>query len=204
MKKNQTWKQFYLWNAHTSTLPEDSGCRATIIKNKACFITLEWCNAWCNFWDLNLESQSIWTNCPYIDICIYEQSDWTDLIGHVCMLTYFALFSVQVELVLADGHDPDGFDQWVTGIPSVDHQPRLAKRALSHCSPACIHTQTHARIHAYTHARTHTRTQMQHGHWNTFREETGKHLNSRSVKIATNTLHTCFEKKIVVHLLIFR
>lgn len=25
--------------------------------------------------------------------------------------TYSALLSVQVELVLADGHDPDGFDQ---------------------------------------------------------------------------------------------
>lgn len=34
--------------------------------------------------------------------------------------TYFALLSVQVELVLANRHDPDGFDQRMAGIPRVD------------------------------------------------------------------------------------
>lgn len=34
--------------------------------------------------------------------------------------TYFALLSVQVELVLADSHDPDGLDQRMAGIPRVD------------------------------------------------------------------------------------
>lgn len=34
--------------------------------------------------------------------------------------TYFALLSVQIELMLADSHDPDGFDQRMAGIPRVD------------------------------------------------------------------------------------
>lgn len=34
--------------------------------------------------------------------------------------TYFALLSVQVELVLADGHDPNSLDQRVGGIPRVN------------------------------------------------------------------------------------
>lgn len=43
-----------------------------------------------------------------------EKKQW--LLTH----TYFALFSVQVELVLADSHDPNGFDQRMAGIPRVD------------------------------------------------------------------------------------
>lgn len=58
---------------------------------------------------------------------------------NVVVFTYLALFSVQIELMLTDGHDPDGFDQWVTGIPCVDHQSRLAKSAFSHCPS--VHTQ---------------------------------------------------------------
>lgn len=40
--------------------------------------------------------------------------------------------------MLTDGHDPDGFDQRVSRVPSVDHQSRLSKRALSHCSPVRV------------------------------------------------------------------
>lgn len=49
--------------------------------------------------------------------------------------TYFALLSVQVELMLANGHDPDGFDQRMAGIPRVDEQARLPKGALGYGSP---------------------------------------------------------------------
>lgn len=49
--------------------------------------------------------------------------------------THSALLSVQVELVLADGHDPDGFDQWMAGIPGVDLKASLPEGALGHCSP---------------------------------------------------------------------
>lgn len=48
---------------------------------------------------------------------------------------YFALLSVQVELVLADSHDPNGFNQRMAGIPRVDQKARLSKRALGYCSP---------------------------------------------------------------------
>ena len=34
--------------------------------------------------------------------------------------TYFALLPVQVELVLTNGHDPNGLDQRMAGIPRVD------------------------------------------------------------------------------------
>lgn len=49
--------------------------------------------------------------------------------------THFALFPLQVELVLANGHDPNGFNQRVAGIPGVDNQTRLPKGTLGH-SPA--------------------------------------------------------------------
>lgn len=49
--------------------------------------------------------------------------------------THFALFPVQVELVLTDGHHPDGFNQRVAGIPCVNNQTGLSKSALGHCSP---------------------------------------------------------------------
>lgn len=48
---------------------------------------------------------------------------------------YFALLSVQVELVLADSHDPNGFNQRMAGIPCVDQKARLSKSALCYCSP---------------------------------------------------------------------
>lgn len=56
--------------------------------------------------------------------------------------THFALLPVQVELVLADRHDPNGFNQRVAGIPCVDQKARLAERALGHCSPVAAHTHT--------------------------------------------------------------
>lgn len=49
---------------------------------------------------------------------------------------HFALFPVQVELVLTDGHGPDGLDQRVAGIPRVDNQARLSERSLRHRLPA--------------------------------------------------------------------
>lgn len=48
--------------------------------------------------------------------------------------THSALLSVQVELVLADGHNPDGFNQRMAGIPRVDLKACLPKGALGHCS----------------------------------------------------------------------
>lgn len=65
----------------------------------------------------------------------------------VCVLTHItdlALFSIEVELMLTDGHHPDGFDQRVISIPRIDHQTRLSERTLSHRSPA--NTQTHTRF----------------------------------------------------------
>lgn len=44
-----------------------------------------------------------------------------------CRVTYFALFSVQVELVLTDCHYPDGFDQGSVCIPGLHYQPALTK-----------------------------------------------------------------------------
>lgn len=49
--------------------------------------------------------------------------------------THFALLSVQVELMLANSHDPNSFDQRVTRIPSVDEEASLSKGALGYCSP---------------------------------------------------------------------
>jgi len=49
------------------------------------------------------------------------------------MHTHFTLFAVQVELVLADCHHPDGFDQRVAGIPRVDDLTRLTKCASRSC-----------------------------------------------------------------------
>lgn len=48
--------------------------------------------------------------------------------------THFALLPVQVELVLTDGHHPDGFNQRVAGIPCVNNQPSLSESSLGHCS----------------------------------------------------------------------
>jgi hypothetical protein len=50
-------------------------------------------------------------------------------------VTHFALFPVQVELVLTYSHPPDSLDQRVAGIPGVDDQPCLAEGALRHCAP---------------------------------------------------------------------
>lgn len=48
--------------------------------------------------------------------------------------THFALLPVQVELVLTDGHHPDGFNQRVAGIPCVNNQTSLSESLLGHCS----------------------------------------------------------------------
>lgn len=37
--------------------------------------------------------------------------------------------------MLADSHDPDGFDQRMAGIPRVDQKARLPKGALGYRSP---------------------------------------------------------------------
>ena len=50
-------------------------------------------------------------------------------------VTHFALFPVQVELVLTNSHPPDSLDQRVAGIPGVDDQPCLSEGALGHCAP---------------------------------------------------------------------
>lgn len=43
------------------------------------------------------------------------------------MHTHLALFAVQVELVLADGHGPDGFDEGGTGVPGVHGDATVTK-----------------------------------------------------------------------------
>lgn len=48
---------------------------------------------------------------------------------------HFALLHVQVELVLTDGHHPDGFNQSVAGIPGVNDQAALPKSPLGDCFP---------------------------------------------------------------------
>lgn len=48
---------------------------------------------------------------------------------------HFALLHVQVELVLTDGHCPDGFNQSVAGIPGVNKQTGLPKGPLGDCFP---------------------------------------------------------------------
>lgn len=48
--------------------------------------------------------------------------------------THSALPAVQVELVLADGHHPDAFNQRVASIPGVNDQACLSKGALGHWS----------------------------------------------------------------------
>lgn len=63
---------------------------------------------------------------------------------------YFALLPVQVELVLTDGHRPDGLDQRVAGIPSVDNQARLSERSLRHRLPAVGTTREEASALTFT------------------------------------------------------
>lgn len=48
--------------------------------------------------------------------------------------THFAGLPVQVELVLADCHHPDGFNQRVAGIPCVNNQTGLPECSPGHCS----------------------------------------------------------------------
>lgn len=46
--------------------------------------------------------------------------------------THFALLPVQVELVLTDGHHPDGLNQRVACIPCVNDKTGLPKSSLGH------------------------------------------------------------------------
>lgn len=45
------------------------------------------------------------------------------------------MLHVQVELVLTDGHGPDGFNQSVAGIPGVNNQTGLPKSPPGRCFP---------------------------------------------------------------------
>lgn len=49
--------------------------------------------------------------------------------------TYLALLPVQVELVLADGHRPDGLDQRWARIPRVHRDAAVSERPPRHRSP---------------------------------------------------------------------
>lgn len=62
--------------------------------------------------------------------------------------THFALLPVQIELVLTDGHHPNGLNQRVAGIPRVDDQASLPKGAFGHRPPAHKYkrTQAHMRL----------------------------------------------------------
>lgn len=42
--------------------------------------------------------------------------------------TDLALFAVQVELVLADGHGPDGLDEGRTGVPGMHSNAAVTER----------------------------------------------------------------------------
>lgn len=46
-----------------------------------------------------------------------------------------ALLAVQVELVLADGHGPDGLDEGRAGVPRVHRDAAVAKRPPCHRRP---------------------------------------------------------------------
>lgn len=50
-------------------------------------------------------------------------------------LTDLALLAVQVELVLADGHGPDGLDEGRTGVPRMHSDATVAKRPSRHRRP---------------------------------------------------------------------
>lgn len=60
---------------------------------------------------------------------------------HVCAvvclpaLTDLALLAVQVELVLADGHGPDGLDEGRTGVPRVHGDATVTERPPRHRRP---------------------------------------------------------------------
>lgn len=49
--------------------------------------------------------------------------------------TDLALFAVQVELVLADGHGPDGLDEGGTGVPGMHSNAAVTKRPSRHRRP---------------------------------------------------------------------
>lgn len=50
-------------------------------------------------------------------------------------LTDLALLAVQVELMLADGHGPDGLDEGRAGVPCMHSDATVAKRPSCHRRP---------------------------------------------------------------------
>ena len=72
---------------------------------------------------------------------IIKQSNYNLVDDHACWvccvscLTDLALLAVQVELVLADSHGPDGLDEGWTGIPRVHSNATVTKRPSCHRRP---------------------------------------------------------------------
>lgn len=64
---------------------------------------------------------------------------------------HFALLHVQVELVLTDGHHPDGFNQSVAGIPGINNQTGLPKSPLGDCFPVGDNEKHSALLKPYSH-----------------------------------------------------
>lgn len=64
---------------------------------------------------------------------------------------HFALLNVQVELVLTDGHHPDGFNQRVAGIPGGNNHSALPKRPLGHSFPVEDKRKLSAPLQPYIH-----------------------------------------------------
>lgn len=60
----------------------------------------------------------------------------SNLVKHTITNTHLALFAVQVELVLADSHGPDGFDEGGTGVPGVHSDATVTKRPPRYRRPA--------------------------------------------------------------------
>ena len=58
-----------------------------------------------------------------------------------------ALLAVQVELVLADGHGPDGLDEAWTGVPGVDRDAAVSERPPRHRRPAVRARNTRPWLH---------------------------------------------------------
>ena len=54
---------------------------------------------------------------------------------------YLTLLSVQIELVLANGHSPDGLDQRWTRVPRVHRDAAVSKRPSCHRSPGRARTR---------------------------------------------------------------
>ena len=58
-----------------------------------------------------------------------------------------ALLAVQVELVLADGHGPDGLDEAWTGVPGVDRDATVSESPPRDRRPAAGARNTRLWLH---------------------------------------------------------